>query len=322
MITGTSGVAITRDEGLTLTPSAAPLRGIAYTYGLATLDAPGTVAAWHKDDLLISNDAGCSWRVVATMQSPGSPPRLAAAGADRVYAWADNTEFLVRWDARGAKALKAPAFVGFAVDPKNPDRLRAGSYDGSMWESRDAGETWTANGYAPSMNVYRFAFDPHDLDRVIVGTMVNGARLSVDGGHIWTTPQGLPERANVFNVVFSPADGRVVWAMAIDLADSSRHIYLSRDGGASFERVIDGGPDVTLVNGPVMAAHPTLPDVLYFVFGASFQGIGTTLYRYDAFSDSLTWTRNENHDVNAIAFARDDPRLMYLGLEREERSQP
>lgn len=320
MITGTSGVTFTRDEGLTLTPSAEPLRGIAHTYGLATLDTPGTVMAWHRDDLLLSTDAGCSWRVVATMVSPGAPPQLAPARGGRVYAWADNTELLLRWDSRGAKSLKAPAFVGFQADPRDPDHLRAGSYDGSMWESRDAGETWSPSGHAPSQNVYRFAFDPNDVDRVIAGTMLNGARLSLDGGSAWITPRGLPERSNVFHAAFSPADGNVVWLMGIDLVRDSKHIYLSRDGGRSFRSVVDESPEVFLVNGPVMAPHPTVPDVLYFVFGSTFTG--TDVYRYDAFSGALTKTHSDHHDVNAIAFARDDPRLMYLGLERGERTQP
>jgi hypothetical protein len=319
IITGTSAVTFTRDEGRTLAPSAVPLRGLGYTYGLATLDTPDTVMAWHKDDLLLSSDAGCSWRVVATMTGWAFPPRLTAARGGRVYAWADNREFLARWDARGAKQLKAPPFVGLEADPKDGDHVRAGSYDGSMWESRDAGETWTANGFAPATNVYRFAFDPNNLDHVIAGVVVDGARVSFDGGHVWATPSGLPARANVFNAVISPVDGNVVWAMAIDLANSTRHIYLSRDGGLTFTRVIDAGPDVTLVNGPIMAAHPANPNVLYFVFGSSFQGYGTDLYRYDAFTGSLTKTHSDHHDINAIAFDRRDPHLMYLGLEREER---
>lgn len=324
MITGTSAVTFTRDEGRTLAPPAVPLRGIGYTYGVATLDTPDTVMAWHKDDLLMSTDAGCSWRVVATIPGWDFPPRLAAARGGRVYAWSDNREFLVRWDSRGAKQLKAPAFVGLEVDPNDGDHVRAGSIDGSMWESRDAGETWTANGFAPANSVYRFAFDPKNLDHVVAGTVITGARVSFDGGHIWTAPRGLPERANVFNAVISPVDGNVVWVMGVDLAltGSARSIYLSRDGGVSFEPVIEAGADVTLVNGPIMAAHPALKDVLYFVFGASFQGIGTSLYRYDASTGILTKTQNDNHDVNAIAFARNDPRLMYLGLEREERSEP
>src|SRR5215213_6090224 len=48
MITGTAAVTFTFDEGRTLTPSAEPLTPIAYTYGLAAMDAPDTLIAWHR----------------------------------------------------------------------------------------------------------------------------------------------------------------------------------------------------------------------------------------------------------------------------------
>src|SRR3954454_24065128 len=48
----------------------------------------------------------------------------------------------------------------------------------------------------------------------------------------------LGAKTNVFNVVVSPADARVVWAMAIDINEmdsnvpsQGRHIYRSVDGG-------------------------------------------------------------------------------------------
>src|ERR671917_200696 len=77
-ITGTAAVTFTRDEGGTLTPSAETLSGVGYTYGLTVLDQPNTLMAWHKNDLILSTDAGCSWRVVQTFTDWDFPPRLAA----------------------------------------------------------------------------------------------------------------------------------------------------------------------------------------------------------------------------------------------------
>lgn len=321
MITGTSAVTFTHDQGQTLAPAAVPLRGIAYTYGLtALLDTPRSLMAWHKDDLLLSTDGGCGWTVVATITGSDFPPYLTPARNGRVYAWSDSRPFLVRWDSRGAATLKPPAdLVGLRADGNDADRVRAAGGDGSIWESRDGGQTWERIGQAPATFLYRAAFDPKNLDRIVVGTLANGAHRSTDGGKTWTAAQGLPSRANVFNVVVSPVDGNVVWAMGLDLADSSRHIWRSRDGGATFTRVIDASADVTLINGPIMAAHPALADVVYFVFGTYFQGYGTDLYRYDASQNVLTKTHSDQHDINAIAFSSDDPSLMYLGLEREDR---
>lgn len=316
MVTGTAGVTFTRDEGRTLAPIATPLIGTANTYGLAALETPETVMAWNNDDLLVSTDAGCSWRVVATITGADFVPYLAPARGDRVYAWSDARAFLVRWDARGAATMKAPTeIVGLQADRSDPDRVRAGGTDGSIHESRDAGQTWELLGRVSAVSTYRVAFDPANLDHVVAGSLATGAHVSVDGGRTWTRATGLPPSSNAFNVVVSPADGNVVWAMANDLASSSKHIFLSRDGGRTYERVIDASADVTLVNGPVMAAHPTNPNILYFVFGTFFQGYGTDLFRYDAATRTLTKTHNDHDDINAIAFARDDANVMYLGLE-------
>lgn len=319
MVTGTGAVTFTRDEGATLAPSAQTMQPIAYTWGVAALDEPDTLLAWHDDDLLLSNDGGCSWRVVASNSEWDFPPTLTAAQGGRAYIWSDNRRFLHRYDARGFVALKPPAdFIGVGVDAANGERLRAGGNDGSVWESVDAGVTWTSLGALTGpVGFYRFAFDPQNLDHIVAGTVVGGAFVSRDGGKNWTRATGLSAAsANVFQVVFSPVDSNRVWAMGIDLVDTGRHIYVSDDGGATWRVVLTETPGVKLINGPTMAAHPTNRDVLYFVFGTHFQGYGTDLFRYDVARDTLTMTHNEHDGVNAIAFSRKDPSVMYLGLEK------
>jgi hypothetical protein len=326
MITGTGAVTFTPDHGHSLTPFAVPAHAISYTYGLtAMIDEPDTLMAWHQDDLLVSTDAGCSWRVAATIPGADFPPKLEAAKGGRVYAWSENRLFLVRWDSRGAQVLKPPAeLVGITADATNGERLRAGGGDGSYWESVDAGDSWTRLGsLGVSPLVYRFAFNPNDLDHILAGTVTAGAYVSRDGGRNWTKATGIARNdANVFNVLFSPADPNRVWAMGIDSDESNnghpshgRHIYLSDDGGATYRSVIDETPGVKLVNGPTMAAHPTNRELLYFVFGTHFQGYGTDLFRYDAAGNSLTMTHSSYDDINAIAFSRRHPHLLYLGLE-------
>ena len=322
MVTGTGGVTFTTDEGRTLAPTSQGMRGIAYTYGLVVQpDEPDTLMAWHADDLLLSTDAGCSWRVAATITGWDFPPKLAAAGNGRVYGWSDNRRFLVRYDARGVRQLKQPAdFVGFAVDPKNGEHLRAGGGDGVIWDSRDAGETWDPIGQigAAGEVIYRFTFDPHDLDHIVAGMTRKGAYVSRDGGNSWTHATGLGRgNVNAFNFEISPADGDYVYAMSIDLANSTRHISLSRDGGETYEPVVAEEPGIKLVNGPTMAAHPTNRGVLYFIFGTATQGYGTDVMRFDLATGRVTIEHNDHHDIASIAFSPKDARVMYLGLVQE-----
>lgn len=325
MITGSAAVTFTRDEGRTLAPSAEPLTPIAYTYGLAALDTPDTLMAWHRDDLLLSTDGGCSWRAVANIPGADFPPSITPAPGGRAYAWSENRSFLVRYDARGAVKLKQPVdFMGLGADPQNGEKLRAGGVDGSVWESLDGGDSWTFLGRLEgAVGYYRFVFDPANLDHVVAGTVSNGAYVSHDGGRTWTHATGIATRmANVFTFAISPVDGNRVWAMGIALDSANddpshgRHIYLSDDGGATYRPVVDEAPGVKLTNGPIMAAHPSNRDLLYFVFGTHVFQYGTDLFRYDAASDALTMEHNDADDVNAIAFSRRDPSVMYLGLEK------
>ena len=322
MVTGTPAVTFSRDEGRSLAPTADRLTGIGYTFGVAALDEKDTLLAWHRNDLLISSDAGCSWRVVATFSEVDIPPTITAAKGGRAYAWSDNRRFLVRYDSRGAVKLKEPAaFVGLGVNRDNPDHVRAGADDGTVWESTDAGETWSSIGTlradtAPTI-FYRFAFAASNIDHVVAGTTQSGGYVSRDGGRNWTKSVMGSGGINAFNFAFAPSDDRVVWAMGLFLSDSRRHIFRSTDGGSSYTAAVEQTPEITIRNQPIMAAHPTNANVLYFVFGTFFQGYGTDIYRYDAETRTVTTTHNNYDDIGAIAFSPSDPRVMYFGLEVE-----
>ena len=315
-----------RDGGVTLAAVSQKLEGIGYTFGLAALDSR-TLLAIHKQALSISNDAGCHWSAVGNVAFD-DPPRIAAAGADRAYIWADGRGNLARYAAGAITTLKSPVtIVGIVA---NGNRVRVGGDDGSIWESVDGGGSWAQiGGRALTGLVYRAAFDPSNFDHVIFGAANAGARVTFDGGKSYSSAIGLNTGTNVFNIVISPADPKVVWAMGLNLAESDanvpshgRHIYRSVDGGASFVPVVDEGNGVQLINGPLMAAHPADPNVLYFVFGTYFDAYGTDLFRYDEASKSLTVSHFNYDDFDAIAFSPADPSVMYFGLEVVQRTSP
>jgi len=325
-VQGIPAVTFSRDGGQTLAPVAQKLEGVGYTNGLAALDAKRLIAI-HKQVLSISTDAGCTWSAIGSVAFD-DPPRIAAAGADRAYVWGDGRAVLARYDRGVVTMLKPPVTIVGVV--ANGDRVRLGGDDGSVWESVDGGGSWAQiGGRALTGLVYRAAFDPGNFDHVIFGAANAGAVVTFDGGKSYAKAGGLGTGKNVFNIVVSPADPKIVWAMGIDLAESDanvtshgRHIYRSVDGAASFVPVVDEGNGVQLINGPLMAAHPTDTNVLYFVFGTYFDAYGTDLFRYDAATRSLTVSHFNYDDFDAIAFSPADPSAMYFGLEVVQRTSP
>lgn len=327
-IAGTSTVTFTRNEGQTLAPTPPPA-GTFYTTGLVALEAPNTLLASTNGVLLRSTNAGCTWSLLADPREETGYAllTLTKAGGERAYAWADNGSAFLRIDGERVTRLKATgtSILGVGVDPANPDRVRLGDEIGQVWESADAGETWAPLGTPATegLFVYRVAFDPTDLDHILVGTMVQNAFHTTDGARSWTKVTGFSigerEQSNVFSLVVSPVDPRIVWAMALDMVlvdsdpNAARAIYRSVDGGLTFTPVVRGN-QASIQNGPTLAVHPTDPNVVYWAFGMSYMNYGTDLYRYDAAAARLTSRHNGYHGIRAIDFSPALPEVvMYLG---------
>jgi len=327
-VSGSPGVTFSRDGGRTLAPVDQPLTGVAYTYGLAALDTRTLLSA-HNTTLARSTDAGCSWQVLGEL--PFSDlATITAAGSTRAYLWADNRDSLASYDNGQVTTLKPPvAIVGLGVDRAMPDHVRIGGDDGTLWDSTDAGASWSQLGrlaLTGPVLFYRVAFDPANLDHLVYGSSGAGAHVSFDAGRTFTQATNLGNNFNAFSLQVSPADPNTVWAEGINMAESDanvpshgRHIFLSRDGGRSFTPVLDEQPGLQLVNGATIAAHPTDPNVLYFVFGTYFQAYGTDLFRYDAAAKALRVAHFDYDDIDSIAFSPADPNVMYFGLESVKR---
>lgn len=328
-VTGDGSVTFTRNEGKTLAPTSQVLHPVVYTSGLVALDRPNALLAMSNNLLLSSGDAGCTWTQVG--KARGRYLGLVAARGGRAYAWdLDGGVTLATPD--GGTPLTSPAdeLAGLSTDPGDGDHVRVSDGDGQLHESTDGGHSWKPIGVpgvpaGPLSYLYTAAFDPSNMDHVVLGEMGTGAHVTFDGGRTWTASTGLGgDNVNVFSAVISPAAPNVVYAMGLNMAESNagvpsegRHIYKSVDGGRHFTPVVDHGNGITLVNGPVMAAHPTDPGVVYFVYGTYFQGYGTDIYRYDSSRNRVTVAHNSYDRITAIAFHPSMPGLMYLGAAEE-----
>jgi hypothetical protein len=327
-VSGFSAVWFTKDEGATMSALERPMSGTGYTYGLVVMpDDASTLYAVHDAELWKSEDAGCSWAKIGDFSD--TLVHLDSVGGDRVWGYRENGSFIARIDADVITELPVETYpLGLGIDRSDADHVRWGDWTGQLWETTD-GQHFAAIGTPPwgyGNYAYWSAFDPQDLDHVVVGGLASTAYVTTDGGQHWTPATGFgATTANIFTLTISPVDGDIVWAEGIDFeeldsgaANEGRHIWRSDDGGVTFTRVVEASADVTLINGPHMAASPTDEDVLYFEFGTYYAAYGTDLFRYDAGTQRLTKTHNDAHGIDAFAFSPADPTLMYLGMAHEE----
>lgn len=225
VVRGLPAMTLSTDGGRSFLPNEAPLPRNIYVRGLAVLDA-STVLAATSDALYQSNDGGCSYHADASLSGHDLPPSITAAGAARAYVWSRTA--LARWDRGSLTPLVPPGPVGAIA--ANGDEVRIAEAYGTMWESHDAGGTWSRRGATESVLLYDAAFDPRDFDHVLRST--RGIQLSRDGGKTWRASAS-PSNV-VYDLAFSPVDPSIVWAAALE------GILVSTDGGESF-RLAEAG---------------------------------------------------------------------------------
>ncbi|MFC9396349.1 WD40/YVTN/BNR-like repeat-containing protein [Streptomyces sp. NPDC057027] len=325
-VVGDGAVTFTTDGGATLAGTTGTLKPVSYTHGLIALGAENTLLATRNSELQRSTDAGCTWTHAATLGSESA--RLTAGSGARAFAWEPNGGYLARIDGTTVTRLTAPvaAVMGLGTDPADPAHVRLAGGDGRLYDSRNAGATWTATGtpaFPEGTGVYSATFDPTDLNHAVAGAMVRGGAVTTDGGATWTASTGLSSGpANLFQTAVSPADSAVVYGIGVDLAEAvpgsgneGRHLFRSTDGGRTFAKILDDTAEHKLTNSTLLAPSPSDANVLHFEYGTYFMGYGTDLFRLDAGTGALTKTHNAFDDVSAIAFNPVLPSVMYLGVD-------
>ncbi len=147
-----------------------------------------------------------------------------------------------------------------------------GSVDGGVWKTTDAGVTWIPIfNDQPVASVGAIAVAPSDPSIIYVGTgesdirsdlaSGDGIYKSTDAGKTWNRV-GLTETRQISRIFVHPQDPNIVYVAALGHAygpNEERGIYSSRDGGASWKRVLYRGPSVGAAD---LALAPDSPQVL------------------------------------------------------------
>jgi photosystem II stability/assembly factor-like uncharacterized protein len=162
---------------------------------------------------------------------------------------------------------------GVSGVPGQPNVFYMGSVGGGVWKTTNAGRTWLPIfDSQPIASIGAVAVAPSRPDVVYVGTgeadmrsqisYGNGMYKSTDAGKTWTHI-GLEPTRQIGKVIVDPRDPNVVFVAALGHvygANADRGVYRTRDGGATWQKVLFKGNDVGAID---LAFDPGDPQTVY-----------------------------------------------------------
>jgi photosystem II stability/assembly factor-like uncharacterized protein len=177
----------------------------------------------------------------------------------------------LRW--RNIGPFRGGRVNGVSGVPGQPSTFYFGSVGGGVWKTTNAGRTWLpifdsqpiasigAIGVAPSNpNVVYVGSGEADMRSQI--SYGNGVYKSTDAGRTWTHI-GLDDTRQIGKVIVDPRNADVVFVAALGHAygaNPDRGVYRSRDGGATWQKVLFRSNDVGAID---LAFDPGDPQTIY-----------------------------------------------------------
>jgi photosystem II stability/assembly factor-like uncharacterized protein len=241
------------------------------------------------------------------------PIRLFAATGDAVVELnsLDGTTFDVTFNLEGRGVMCV------AVDPRDPNRVFAGTFDRGIYRTLDGGEVWESVGSGMAdARVLSLAISPiervNGRSVVYAGTEPSNLWRSEDDGETWQPSPALGELPSAPSWSFPPrpwthhtrwialhsTDPATIYA-GIELGG----VMVTRDGGATWEDRKAGSQ----YDAHAIATHPAAPNRVYEAAGGGV-----------ALSDDagLTWRPADEgmdrHYTWGIAVDAADPDLWYV----------
>jgi photosystem II stability/assembly factor-like uncharacterized protein len=163
----------------------------------------------------------------------GNIYRLNASNAQGTRVWVDTL-------VERRRGFIAP----FVLDASRPTRLYFGG--ARLFRTENQGTAWTP--ISPDLTrgtgvINAIALAPSDSNVIFVGTSDGNVRYSRDFGVTWLTPQSnLPART-ITDFAVHPTDANKV---VVTIGGSGGpHVYISRDGGVTWNDITAALPDVT-----------------------------------------------------------------------------
>jgi photosystem II stability/assembly factor-like uncharacterized protein len=168
---------------------------------------------------------------------------------------------------RGGRVNAVSGVVG------QPDTFYFGSVGGGVWKTSNAGRTWApVFDSANSASIGAIGVSASNPSTVYVGTgepdmrdsiqFGDGVYKSTDAGKTWKHI-GLESTKQIGRIIVDPKNPNVVFVAALGhayAANPDRGVYRSRDGGATWQKVLFKNDDVGAID---LAFDPTNSQIVY-----------------------------------------------------------
>src|SRR3989440_1025474 len=182
---------------------------------------------------------------------------------------------LVEWRLIGPH--RGGRVVAVAGDPRDPMVFYFGACAGGVWKTTDGGTYWenVSDGFFRTAAVGAIAVADADPNVVYAGTGEtcirgnvshgDGVYKSTDGGKTWAN-LGLADTRHIAKIRIHPHNPDLVYVAALGHAwgpNEARGLYRSRDGGATWEKVLFRGERAGAID---LSMDPHNPRLLYAAF--------------------------------------------------------